>query len=149
MVYSSKHLVKAKCQTIKGNMNGSLNLYCSDGCKYSCSTYGQMIYPKGHKLATSREVQSQLRKLVLERDNWTCQKCGETDTLHCHHIDPVKSNPIESADVDNCITLCIDCHKEAHQIDECAIYEKRPQVCRDYPRSLENAVFTGCGAYKQ
>src|SRR5690606_11162281 len=23
---------------------------------------------------------------VLDRDNWTCQDCGETENLHCHHI---------------------------------------------------------------
>jgi len=114
-----------RLQTIKGtgNRRGELHLYCSEGCKYSCSTYGQKLYPKGFKPATSREVQPQLRKLVLERDNWTCQKCGSTDELHCHHIDPVVNNPIESADVDNCITYCVECHKEAHQQDGCGYNE--------------------------
>ncbi len=79
--------------------------------------------PKDHKPATSREVQPQLRKLVLKRDNWMCVKCNRTDTLHCHHIDPVKNNPIESADVNNCVTLCIDCHKESHQVDGCGYNE--------------------------
>ena len=96
------------------------SLYCSDGCKKSCPTYGVKKYERGFRQNTSREVQPELRKLVLERDNWTCQKCGAnknndiTVTLHCHHIDPVKNNPIESADMDNCVTLCKACHKEAH-----------------------------------
>jgi len=48
------------------------------------------------------------------------QRCGSEDKqLHCHHIDPVKNNPIESADVDNCITFCVDCHKLAHKDKEC------------------------------
>jgi len=111
--------IQQKAASIKGYGFGECNLYCSEGCKYSCSTYGQHLYPKDHKPATSREVQPQLRKLVLERDNWTCQKCGSTDELHCHHIDPVINNPIESADVDNCITYCVECHKEAHQQDGC------------------------------
>ncbi len=116
--------IQNKIRCIKEG-HGERNLYCSDGCKYSCSTYNQSYYSKDHKPATSREVQPQLRKLVLERDNYTCQKCGRTDTLHCHHIDPVKSNPIESADVDICITLCIDCHKEAHDQDGCRYNELR------------------------
>ncbi len=111
--------VRSKIKSINGKASGENGIYCSEGCKYSCPTYNQKLYPKDHKPATSREVQPQLRKLVLERDNWTCLKCGETDTLHCHHIDPVKSNPIESVDVDNCITLCIKCHKEAHQQKGC------------------------------
>jgi len=114
-----------KLQSIKGQAGGENNIYCSEGCKYSCPTYGQKLYPKDFKPATSREVQPQLRKLVLERDNWTCQKCGSVDELHCHHIDPVVSNPIESADVDNCITYCKDCHKEAHQQDGCEYGELR------------------------
>ena len=102
-----------------------ISLYCSDGCKKSCPTYHVSKHEKGFRQNTSREVQPELRKLVLERDNWTCQKCGAnkdediTVTLHCHHIDPVKNNPIESADMDNCITLCKACHKEAHSRKGC------------------------------
>ena len=105
--------------------DGRLNLYCSEGCKKSCPTYGMRKYEKGFRQNTSREVQPELRKLVLERDNWTCQKCGKSKDedinliLHCHHIDPVKSNPIESADMDNCVTLCKECHKEAHRRKGC------------------------------
>jgi len=118
------YMVRTKVSVIKGlRCRGEQNLYCSDWCKYSCSTYGQKLYPKDFKPATSREVQPQLRKLVLERDNWICQKCGSTEELHCHHIDPVKENPIESADIDNCITYCKKCHKKAHQQSGCGYYD--------------------------
>lgn len=51
-------------------------------------------------------------------------KCNETEKqLHYHHIDPVKNNPIESADIDNCITFCIDCHKDVHQLAGCTYKE--------------------------
>ena len=111
---------EAECYIHRGT-----SLYCSDGCKKSCPTYKVVKYEKGFRQNTSREVQPELRKLVLERDNWTCQKCGAnkdediTVTLHCHHIDPVKNNPIESADMDNCVTLCKACHKEAHSRKGC------------------------------
>ena len=105
--------------------NGARNLYCSEGCKKSCPSYKVIKYERGYRKNTSREVQPELRKLVLERDNWTCQKCGKSKDedinliLHCHHIDPVKNNPIESADMDNCVTLCKECHKEVHRIKHC------------------------------
>ncbi len=121
----SNREVRNRIQSLSGRSLGNNFIYCSEGCKCNCSIYRQRKYPKDYKPTTSREVQPQLRKLVLKRDNWTCQKCKSTDTLHCHHIDPVASNPIESADVDNCITLCINCHKEAHQIDGCGYGELR------------------------
>ena len=110
---------------ISDYMRRGTSLYCSNGCKKSCPTYKVVKYEKGFRQNTSREVQPELRKLVLERDNWTCQKCGAnkdddiTVTLHCHHIDPVKNNPIESADMDNCVTLCKACHNEAHSRKGC------------------------------
>ena len=106
-------------------IHGGISLYCSNGCKKSCPTFHVSKHEKGFRQNTSREVQPELRKLVLERDNWTCQKCGAnkdddiTAILHCHHIDPVKNNPIESADMDNCVTLCKDCHKEVHKQKGC------------------------------
>jgi len=56
----------------------------------------------------------------------SCAKRGKTIDevqIHCHHITGVKQNPIESADIDNCITLCKNCHKEVHQQDGCKYYE--------------------------
>lgn len=112
--------VLRRIQVLEGQQEGNCFLYCSDACKKACPTYNQKLYPKGFKKATSREVQPELRKLVLERDNWTCQKCGEVDVeLHCHHITGVEQNPIESADMDNCLTLCKDCHKVVHKQEGC------------------------------
>lgn len=46
----------------------------------------------------------------------SCQKCGSKDKeLHCHHMEGIYHNPIESADADICITFCIDCHKDVHK----------------------------------
>jgi thymidylate synthase (FAD) len=64
--------------------------------------------------------------MVLERDNWTCQKCEKRGGhIHCHHIDPVILNPIESADLDNCITLCKKCHKWVHTKEGCRYFKLR------------------------
>ena len=107
--------VSNRISSINGNMLGDNNLYCSDNCKKSCGTYDRKRYPKGFKQNTSREVQPALRKLVLERDNWTCQKCDSIDILHCHHYEGIEINPVESADMDNCITLCKKCHNKIHK----------------------------------
>jgi hypothetical protein len=111
---------------LKGiNGSGGLNLYCSSNCKRECPTYRQRLYSKGFKHITSREVQPELRKLAFERDNWSCVKCKNTKNLQCHHIDPVVNNPLESADVDNCVTLCKGCHKETHKLPGCTYKELR------------------------
>ena len=111
---------------INGNYTGANNFYCSDSCKEACPTYRKIKYPKGFKKSTSREVQPQLRKLVLKRDNYKCQICEATtdeEQLHCHHITGVEKNPIESADIDNCITLCKSCHKKVHKLPDCGYHE--------------------------
>jgi hypothetical protein len=122
------------------NLKGEQRFYCSDHCKKACPLYGkspeQLMKEDAVRagrlkwLELDREVQHELREMVLERDNHTCRKCGAVDKpLHCHHIEPVAINPIESADMDNCITLCVDCHKEAHQKDGCKYGQLRMEVC--------------------
>jgi 5-methylcytosine-specific restriction endonuclease McrA len=101
---------------------GECRLYCSENCKQACPTYKQRKYPKGFKKATSREVSTYLRQMVFERDNWECQKCGkggEEVALHCHHIEGYAQNKILANDIDNCITLCKNCHKEVHMQQGC------------------------------
>lgn len=98
------------------------NLYCSDECKNKCSVFRKRKQPNLIDNNIGREVQPELRKMVLARDNYTCQRegCGKSLTefpdlvLHCHHKFPLNEDPICSADIDNCITLCAECHKWVH-----------------------------------
>jgi hypothetical protein len=127
--------VRNRIRAIEGVIGaGQARFYCSDGCKQACPIFWKTEWPEGYAPATSREMQPQFRKMVLERDNWTCQKCGinkesniETE-LHAHHIDPVINNPIESCDVDNGITLCVNCHHEVHQLPGCTLNELKCDV---------------------
>ena len=124
--------VQYKINAIEGKSRGELNLYCSDECKKACPTFNQTLYPKDFKLNTSREVQPALRKLVLKRDNYTCQKCDTTDKeLHCHHYEGIEVNPVESADIDMCITLCKDCHNKIHKEDKCGIKDYKRDGCEN------------------
>jgi len=116
------------------NGTGGGRLYCSDKCKQECSIFHQILYPKDHKPATSREVQAELRQMRFEVDNYTCQKCGKhqdelTVGLHCHHIEGIRWEALESADLDKVITLCKDCHIKVHKQEGCTYYDMQ---CKDY-----------------
>ena len=68
-------------------------------------------------------ISKKTRKIIVERDKYTCQLCGHTDkehgygnvqygirgSLHIHHIIP-NGKATES----NLITLCDKCHKVVH-----------------------------------
>lgn len=123
--------IGARMAALNWNMkdNNEGRLYCSDACKQECPIFRQVGFPKGYKKATSRETQPELRQLVLKRDNYECQKCGAIEPLHCHHMTGVEQNPIESADVDNCITLCKKCHKFVHTQEGCKYFQLQRRKC--------------------
>ncbi len=58
-----------------------------------------------------------VRKIIYERDNWTCQICGikcrgdGKDKIQCHHIN---DNSLDN-DSYNLITLCASCHMRLHK----------------------------------
>lgn len=52
------------------------------------------------------------RRAVYERDNYTCQLCGERGgRLNADHILSYAAHPDKRWDVDNGRTLCVSCHK--------------------------------------
>ena len=107
------------------NWVGMGRIYCSEKCKLECPTYGRRKYPRGFKVASSREVSPDLRQMCFERDNWECQRCGAKESLHCHHVKPVSQFAILQNDVENCITLCKECHKWVHSLEGCRYHELR------------------------
>lgn len=116
--------IQNRVSAANGKTRGEQRLYCSNQCKQACPIYGQHLYPKDMKPATAREVQPQLRHMIFERDNYTCQKCSTHNNdleveLHCHHKEGIQHEPLQSADTDMCITFCADCHKEVHKIAGC------------------------------
>lgn len=74
---------------------------------------------KGNKaaraVAVGRYEYKQWHKLVLQRCNFTCQKCGKRGgELQAHHIKDWANNPHDRYDVSNGIAVCAPCHKEIH-----------------------------------
>ncbi len=127
--------VRGRISVLEGINSGESRLYCSDGCRAACPTFNRKAYPAGFKKASSREVQAELRQIRLNLDDYECQRCGKNIKqieLHCHHITGIEINPIESADVDNTITLCKPCHKWVHTLKGCSYFDMR---CRKEPLS--------------
>jgi hypothetical protein len=108
-----------RIQSLEGTSGGECRFYCSDSCKEECPIFKRQKWPKGYKQATSREVQPELRQMVFKRDDYKCVKCGSNENLHCHHVEGIRWEPLESADMDKCITVCKTCHKEIHMKEDC------------------------------
>lgn len=59
------------------------------------------------------------RRMILKRDRWTCQLCGDRNhagrgsriVLHVDHIEPIVFAPERALDPTNARTLCFECHK--------------------------------------
>jgi hypothetical protein len=50
---------------------------------------------------------------VYKRDNAQCQRCGNKDNLHVHHIVTFANKELR-ADIDNLVLLCAKCHRFVH-----------------------------------
>ena len=100
--------------------NGGSYFYCSDKCKETCVLFNLKSDPfqNTENPYTESEYQT-FRKFVLERDNYTCQYCGEEAT-HVHHEKPQKLEPFFSVDPDYAWSCCEKCHYEKGHKDECS-----------------------------
>jgi hypothetical protein len=54
------------------------------------------------------------RVSVFVRDRYRCQECGATGALQAHHIVSWAEAPERRYDLDNGVTLCVDCHAAKH-----------------------------------
>lgn len=104
-------------------------VYCSTECQYEFMQLHvrERIAKRKERKARpaikehqrrSRPQRSAWRRAVMERDNYTCQRCGyqpaNKKTLHAHHIKTFKAFPELKYDVSNTVTLCQPCHWVTH-----------------------------------
>lgn len=116
--------------------------YKSNGKNVSCACCGKSFYRQTHAIRNSNFCSSECyfkhihndtltdeermenrdykeyrewRKEVYERDDYTCQCCGERgQKLAAHHIFNFAKYKELRTDLNNGITLCQPCHKEFH-----------------------------------
>ena len=126
------------CEECEGEVRGNAKLcgscYSKEYRKNNpekVKAYNEMRYIRDiEKIQSYQKIYRDLsrfgisRDIVLERDNWQCQKCGMTQEAHfvifnrsldMHHIDGEgrgKQNP--NNDFDNIISLCTRCHTKLH-----------------------------------
>jgi len=68
---------------------------------------------KRYKHTTSRVEYKKWRERVFERDNYTCKDCGRRGCyLEAHHIKGWAKHPKSRYDINNGLTLCLECHKK-------------------------------------
>jgi 5-methylcytosine-specific restriction endonuclease McrA len=68
-----------------------------------------MMYPKPKfKKHRTEKVTEQTYYSVFNRDNGTCQMCGNRNNLELHHIYGRGKNLTNN--INNCIMLCQHCH---------------------------------------
>lgn len=94
--------------------------YCSRRCRASANSSGEKHWnwQGGKTEARVRDMRTykykDWRKAVFERDNYTCQECGDSTggNLEADHIKPYSLFPELRYEIDNGRTLCVDCHKK-------------------------------------
>lgn len=78
-----------------------------------------------------------IRRNVYRRDQYTCQNCGAeggphgNTELHTHHIVPRKYGGVDAPR--NLITLCPECHADAHEDNLGPLITVDPTMSDDSP----------------
>lgn len=80
-----------------------------------CHFWKGGITPETKRLRMSKQLR-EWRNNVFERDNFICRKCNKKGGhLNAHHIVSWATCPEKRFDIDNGITLCLNCHRELHK----------------------------------
>lgn len=95
----------------KGEKNGMYGVLGEDSPQWNPD------YDSGLNILYRKDTETvRWRNAVFERDKYTCQCCGDDSggNLNAHHKDGWHWCESGRYDIENGITLCVDCHKEFH-----------------------------------
>lgn len=102
--------------------------FCSKECKNKFHSenikgkdnpnYNPNITDEEREKGRNIEGYTEWIKAVYEKDNYTCQCCGDNKggNLNAHHLNGYNWDKGHRTDVDNGICLCKKCHDELHKI---------------------------------
>lgn len=105
---------------------------------------------KKNKVRRTRKAYREWREQVFKRDNYTCHDCGAKKTyLQAHHEKHVKDYPELIYDVNNGITLCVECHQKKHPELKLNIKKSQEDGERSHNqchsvRGWKNFIYTKC-----
>lgn len=100
----------------------SKHFFCGKKCQKKNIDYilrgeNHFRYVNGNTSLTRGKGWTQTRRIVRERDNFTCQRCGRTENdlgraLDVHHIKPYRmfDDYRDANKLENLIALCASCH---------------------------------------
>lgn len=104
----------------KEHLINSINNFCCKKCSEEYNI-GKNHYEwkEYNHIEGRKDAFKKWGKLVKTRDNYICQKCGNSEKTiqHAHHIIPKSIDNSLEFDETNGITLCIYCHYIAHEGD--------------------------------
>ena len=88
---------------------------------------GQHRNALGRRLRCSYEDRL-WREAVFARDGYACQECGRKGRLQAHHVRDYADYPHLRFDVDNGVTLCVECHKATDTFGIKWYHKKRKEM---------------------
>lgn len=105
---------------------------CSKACAKKKETITKRLQADSYRLALGHEISALIlrpittlnnwryvewRTKVYERDNYTCQCCGDNrgNDLNAHHLNSYSRYPESRLSIENGVTLCNKCHRAYHR----------------------------------